>query len=112
MDKTVMLQIPEELYARLQAIAAREQADAIDVIARLVAQAGQGGVFPPDQDPVLDLIGAYRSPHPLIDGIPVSEDPDLYIAAEALGERASGLHAWEIAPHRYSQGADGRPVRR
>ncbi len=63
-------------------------------------------------DPVSDLIGAYCSPLPLIDGIPASEDPDLYLVAEMMGERARGLHAWEIAPARYVQGRDGRAVRR
>ena len=47
----------------------------------------------------------------LIDGIPVSEDPYLYLAADALGERGQGLHAWEIAPQRYRRGENDRPVR-
>jgi predicted DNA-binding antitoxin AbrB/MazE fold protein len=63
-------------------------------------------------DPVFDLIGAYQSERPLIDDIPVSEDPDLYLVVEQLGEQAEGRHAWEIAPARYAQGPDGRPVRR
>lgn len=62
-------------------------------------------------DPVLELMGAFNSDRPLIDGIPVSEDPGLYLAAEALGERAQGLHAWEIAPHRYRRGENDRPIR-
>jgi len=68
---------------------------------------------PPDEDgdPVLDLIGAYRSDRPLIDDIPVSEDPDLYLLAEAMGEEAAGMHAWEIAPNRYRRSESGRPVR-
>ena len=61
---------------------------------------------------MFDLIGAYRSRQPLIDGIPVSEDPDLYLVAAELGDRAATMHAWELAPERYSQGPDGRPVRR
>lgn len=65
-----------------------------------------------DPDPVLALIGAYTNAHSLIDDIPVSEDPDLYVAAESLGEQAAGKHAWEIAPARYAPGPDGRPVRR
>ena len=48
-------------------------------------------------------IGAYCSEVPLIDNIPVSEDPKLYIAAEALGEQARCMHAWEIAPQRYGE---------
>jgi len=63
-------------------------------------------------DSLFDLIGAYRSAAPLIDGIPVSQDPDLYLVAEMLGEKAAGLHAWEIAPACYVQGQNGQPVRR
>ena len=62
-------------------------------------------------DPVLQLMGTFSSDMPLIDDIPVSEDPDLYLVAEALGERAQGLHAWEIAPQRYRRGENDRPVR-
>jgi predicted DNA-binding antitoxin AbrB/MazE fold protein len=64
-----------------------------------------------DSDPVLELIGVFNSDKPLIDNIPVSEDPDLYLVAEALGAEAEGLHAWEIAPTRYQRGADGKPIR-
>ncbi len=63
-------------------------------------------------DPVLELLGAYASTVPLIDDIPVSADPDLYLAAEASGAQAKGLHAWEIAPARYERGPDGRAVRK
>lgn len=62
-------------------------------------------------DPVLQLVGAYQSERPLIDGIPVSEDPDLYLYAEMMGDEAFDLHAWEIAPQRYRRGKDGQPVR-
>ena len=62
-------------------------------------------------DPVLQLVGAYQSERPLIDDIPVSEDPDLYLLADMMGGEASDLHAWEIAPQRYRRGEDGRPVR-
>jgi hypothetical protein len=63
-------------------------------------------------DALLDLIGVYRGAAPLIDGIPASQDPDLYLVAEMLGEKAAGLHAWEIAPTRYAQGRNGQAVRR
>ena len=63
-------------------------------------------------DPVLELIGAYASEIPLIDGISASADPDLYLMAEAMGAQGAGLHAWEIAPARYECGPDGRPVRK
>ena len=62
-------------------------------------------------DQVLQLIGAYQSECPPIDNIPVSEDPDLYLLAGVMGEGASDLHAWEIAPQRYRRGKDGQPVR-
>lgn len=62
-------------------------------------------------DPVLQLVGAYQSERPLIDGIPVSEDPDLYLLAEMMGEEAFALHAWEIAPQRYRRAENGQPVR-
>ena len=112
MERTVPLELPESLYAQLQWLAVDEQTDLVKVIARLVTLARQRRVLLPEHDSVLDLIGAYHSRSPLIDGIPASEDPDLYLAAEALGERAKGMHAWEIAPARYAQGKDGRPMRR
>jgi predicted DNA-binding antitoxin AbrB/MazE fold protein len=59
---------------------------------------------------VFDLIGLFSSDKPLIDGIPVSQDPDLYLLAEALGTRADELHAWEIAPQRYRRGDDGQAI--
>lgn len=64
-----------------------------------------------ENDPVFDLIGAFQDTVSLIDGIAFSEDPDLYGVADMMGEAAKHLHAWEIAPSRYAQGSDGRPVR-
>lgn len=62
-------------------------------------------------DPVFDLIGAFSSDKRLIDGIPVSEDPDLYLIAEAMDVEAQSLHAWEIAPQRYRRGEAGQAIR-
>lgn len=56
---------------------------------------------PEEKDPVLVMMGMFNSDKPLIDGIPVSQDPDLYLVAEMMGAEAEGLHAWEIAPSRY-----------
>lgn len=63
-----------------------------------------------DGDPVLELLGLFNDDKPLIDNIPVSEDPDLYLTAEAMGAQAEGLHAWEIAPSRYERGTDNQPI--
>lgn len=62
-------------------------------------------------DSVFDLIGAFSSDKLLIDGIPVSEDPDLYLIAEAMDAETRPLHAWEIAPQRYRRGENGQAVR-
>lgn len=105
-SNSVTLEIPIGLYQKLQALAADEGREPVEIIAQLVDQRL------PAADPVLELIGAYRSQHPLIDDIPVSEDPDLYILAAQIGPEAYTQHAWEIAPHRYKRGRDGRPVRR
>jgi predicted DNA-binding antitoxin AbrB/MazE fold protein len=82
---------------------------------RVQIETSPPGVAPPDaervDEPVFALIGAFSSEKPLIDDIPASEDPDLYLLAEALGDEAQQKHAWEIAPQRYRQGEDGRPVR-
>ena len=110
MDGAVVnLQIPESVYIKLQTLAAQEQTDPVTVIARLVGVAHEQ-VVAPEADLLFDLIGTDRSQRPLIDDIPVSEDPDLYLVAEALGDRANGLHAWEIAPARYIRGQDGHPL--
>jgi len=109
--EVVTLELPLKLYDKLQKRAAAEQTDPIDLIARLVEDSPSAA---PAQlvDPVFELIGAYRSEQPLIDNIPVSEDPDLYLIAEMMGQQATGLHAWELAPTRYKQGPDGKPLRR
>ncbi len=108
---TITLEVPASLYAKLQSLAEAEHLDPVAVIDRLVETA-QPSITLMESDPVFELIGAYQSEAPLIDGISVSEDPDLYLAAAALGEQAAGLHAWELAPTRYMQGPDQRPARR
>lgn len=86
MDASVVtLELPTPVYAELQALAKAEHSEPAEVIARLVALAQQQHAVMLDHDPVFDLIGAYRSNRPLIDDIPVSEDPDLYVAAEQFG---------------------------
>jgi hypothetical protein len=109
---TVILELPIEPYNKLQKLAVEEETDPIEIIARLI-EASTDPISPlTTEDPFFEIIGAYHSDRPLIDNIPVSEDPDLYLAAAALGEQAIGLHAWEIAPARYQKGPGGHPVRR
>ncbi len=108
----VTFELPASVYADLQQLAHQEQMDIATLMTQLVVQAKTSSrVASPHTDPVLSLIGAYQSNRPLIDNIPVSEDPDLYILVDTLGNQAIGMHAWEIAPQRYKQGVDGKPVR-
>jgi hypothetical protein len=106
-QSTVTLELPSNLYTDLKEMATNEQTSITDLLMRLVAESQK-----PQTDPVFELIGAYRSTMPLIDNIPVSEDPELYAIAESLGEATHTLHAWEIAPQRYAQGADNQAIRR
>ncbi len=109
--KVVTVELPASLFEELQEMAHEEQTDPATVIANLITMARRQ-TSPPGQDPVFGLIGAYQSDRRLIDGIPVSEDPELYIIAEESGEIDAERHAWEIAPARYARGKDGRAVRR
>ena len=63
-------------------------------------------------DPVIEILGAYSSSQSLIDGIPVSEDPDLYLLSTTFGEQSHFLHAWEMSPQRYTRGENGQAIRR
>jgi hypothetical protein len=96
----VTLELPVNVYDKLQKLADAEQTDPVDIIVRVVEEFIS--LPPPEQeeDPVFELIGAYHSEQSLIDDIPVSEDPDLYLTAEAMGNRAKEMHAWEVAPAR------------
>lgn len=62
-------------------------------------------------DPALELVGLFNSDKPLINNIGVSEEPDLYLLAENLGDDARSMQAWEIAPQRYRQGKNGEAIR-
>jgi hypothetical protein len=133
-SQVVSLQLPNDLYDKLQFLSASKRKNPVDIVAQLITAAYDEQLtksYTPasqnilkntadlgvtdlheERDPVLDLIGAYHSEVPLIDNIPVSEDPDLYLLAEAMGRDADDLHAWEIAPARYAKDNEGRSVRR
>jgi hypothetical protein len=97
----VTLELPVNVYDKLQKLADEEQTDPVDIIVRLVEEFTPLRPVEPEEDPVFELIGAYHSDRPLIDDIPVSEDPDLYLTAELIGERSKKMHSWEVAPARY-----------
>ena len=99
----VTLELPISVYDKLQKLADEEHTDPVDIIVRLVEEFTPLPPTKQEVDSVFELIGAYHSDQPLIDDIPASEDPDLYLAAEAMGERAKEMHAWEVAPSRYRQ---------
>lgn len=108
----ITFELPTHVYADLQQLAQQEDIDIATLITQWIMQAKTvSRLVSPPTDPVLCLVGAYQSDVPLIDNIPVSEDPDLYVLVETLGKHAIGKHAWEIAPQRYMQGVDGVPVR-
>ncbi|HOU15656.1 MAG TPA: hypothetical protein PKZ84_21335 [Anaerolineae bacterium] len=109
--ETITLQVPTRLYADLSALAEEEQTDVVGVISRLLKLAERDTVKSHQSDPVFALIGAYHSNQPLIDNIPASEDPDLYLLQATYGESSEEKHAWEIAPMRYRKAPDNRPVR-
>jgi hypothetical protein len=108
-EATITLKLPLELYGRLQHLAAQVQTDPVTLIERLVAQEHHHRDTLPD--PVVALVGAYARAQALIDSIAPSEDPNLYLAAEAVGPQVDGLHAWEIAPTRYRRGPAGEAMR-
>ncbi len=108
----VTLSLPADVYEQLQSLAEDEGTGPVEVIGRLVAQASRNRPTAPKEDPIFAIFGAYTDQNPLIDDIPVSEDPDLYLVAAKIGEHIGGRYAWEIAPARYKRGADGRAVRR
>jgi hypothetical protein len=98
-----------------QQLSPREQLELIQTLAALARETLEVQTEPAPEvapDPILELVGAYAHELPLIDDIAPSADPDLYLAAEALGPQAEGMHAWEIAPARYGRGPDDRPVRK
>jgi hypothetical protein len=113
---TIPVELPPQHLKQLRRIAHTRKATITEVaqeaLIEWIDQQEQPELPPStDSDSVWGLVGAYESSKPLIDGIAASEDPDLYLVAEALGERAAGLHAWEIAPKRYTEGPNGKPIR-
>ncbi len=118
MSATVSVELPLDVYNDLQALAQAHHTDPVIMLTQMIKDQRQ--IIHPhakdlvalEEDPIFAIIGAFASPQPLIDGIPVSEDPDLYSIAESLANSGRNLHAWEIAPHRYLRSEDGKAIRR
>ena len=94
---TITLELPVPLYTNLQALARQERLNLPELLTRLLQTASQGTAATPQPDAVCALMGVHRSAPPLMDDIPASAAPDLYLTATAT-ELRSGKHAWESAP--------------
>ncbi len=115
------LLVESDQYRDLQAMAEAEGTSVSslvrEAIARLLRERRPASIT---EDPIWDIVGIATC-EDLIDGIPVSEDPDLYYLADLMKRKGLGPyavpreeppHAWEIAPHRYVRGDDGQAVPR
>jgi hypothetical protein len=119
--RRTQLMLESAQHDQLQALAEAEDTsvsnlvrEAVDLFLR------QRTPLPITEDPIWDIVGIGKNGGELIDDIPVSEDPDLYYLADLMKrkrigpysvQREDSPHAWEIAPQRYAEGPDGRPVR-
>jgi hypothetical protein len=118
--RRTQLMIEPDQYRDLQALAKTEGMsvsslvrEAVDLLLR------QRRPVLVTQDPIWAIVGLAEG-RDLIDGIPVSEDPDLYYLANLMKRKGVGPYsapreepppAWEIDPRRYACGEDGQAVR-
>lgn len=119
MNATATLELPQAIYDKLQTLAIAQHSDPVTLIARFVDSNNDErqihvstSLIAFNDDPFFALINVPSEHASLIDNIPLSEDPDLYLVAAALPHDGVGLHAWEIAPQRYMQDEHGNAVRR
>lgn len=120
--RRTQLMLEPEQHDQLQALAEVEGTSVSNLVREAINRflQQQQQPLPITEDPIWEIIGIGESGKELIDNIPVSEDPALYYLADLMARKAIGpyatlregpVHAWEIAPQRYAQGPDGRPVR-
>jgi predicted DNA-binding protein len=119
--RRTQLMLEPEQHDQLQALAEVEGTSVSNLVREAINRfLRQRQPLPITEDPIWEIIGIGESEKELIDGIPVSEDPDLYYLADLMARKETGpyatlrdgpVHAWEIAPQRYAHGPDGRPVR-
>lgn len=115
--RRIQLMLEPEQYHRLRTLAEAEKTSISHLVREAVDQLLQRrSPLPITEDPIWGIVGGAEDTRNLIDGIPVSEDPDLYTMAEMMVGKNIGPyaevrdgppHAWEIAPQRYTRGRTG-----
>lgn len=119
--RRTQLMLEPEQHDQLQALAEVEGTSVSNLVREAINRfLRQRQPLPVTEDPIWEIVGIGESEQELIDDIPVSEDPDLYYLADLMARKKIGpyatlrdgpVHAWEIAPQRYTKGSDGCPVR-
>jgi predicted DNA-binding protein len=119
--RRTQLMLEPEQHDQLQALAEVEGTSVSNLVREAINRfLRQRQPLPVTEDPIWEIVGIGEDEKELIDGIPVSEDPDLYYLADLMARKEIGpyatmrdgpVHAWEIAPQRYTQGPDGSAVR-
>ncbi|TET54417.1 MAG: hypothetical protein E3J64_01950 [Anaerolineales bacterium] len=119
--RRTQVMLEEEQVRRLRTVAEAEDKSVSRLVREAVDCLLEGREpLPATEDPIWDIVGLGGDRQPLIDGIPVSEDPNLYYLADLMErkgvgpyaeEREEPPHAWEIAPQRYRRGRGGEPAR-
>ncbi|MGD8244774.1 MAG: ribbon-helix-helix domain-containing protein [Anaerolineae bacterium] len=118
--RTQLMMEPEQ-YQRLRALAEAQNTSISQLVREAVERLlEQRSPLPITEDPIWDVVASVEDTGRLIDGIAISEDPDLYTLAELMERNNIGPyaevrdgppHAWEIAPQRYARGESGQAVR-
>lgn len=89
----LQLSLQEEQAQYLAMRAEREGVSMAEVVRRLLDDEARQDAMA-GSDSIMDIVGLFTDELPLIDGIPVSDDPDLYLygreADDALPVRGQG----------------------
>ncbi len=90
----LQISLPEWQVQFLSSRAQRDGISMAEVIRQMIERESgeQGGPGEPDE--FWGLVGAFEDHQPLLNGVAVSERPDLYLAAGAL----SSLHPEDLEP--------------
>lgn len=83
------LSIRKEQAEYLASRAMREGVSRAEVVRRLLDVEARCD-SPEGSGTILDIVGLFKDELPLIDGIPVSEDPDLYLYGRGSDSAAAG----------------------